>query len=49
MTQNIMMIKGENILRASHNCIRDSIKQYNDIEKFIQFVQVISQIDTVKS
>lgn len=26
---------GKNTLGASHNCIRDSIKQYNDIEKFI--------------
>lgn len=43
------MIKGENSLRASQSCIRDSIKQYDDIEKFIQFIQVISQINTVKT
>lgn len=49
MAQNVIVIREENTLRASHNCIRDSIKQYNDIEKFIQFIQVISQFDTVKS
>lgn len=41
--------KGEKYPTRCHVTVSETIKQYNNIEKFIQFIQVISQIYTVKS
>lgn len=46
MAYNVV-IKGENTLKVSHNYIRET-NQYNDIEKFIEFTEIISQIYAVQ-
>lgn len=42
--------KGKKIPKEHHTIVLETLlKQYSDTEKFIQFIQLISQFDRVKS
>lgn len=44
MAQNIIIIKGGRYPRRVTQLLSETLKQYNDFEKFIQFIQFLRSI-----